>query len=173
MSTFEAALPTVLRREGGYVNNPNDPGGATKYGISLRWLKSQGLIGDVNGDLRIDIADIQALTPETAGSFYRVQWWDHYGFGRIIDQTLATKIFDTAVNMGTPRAVKIAQVAVGTIVDGVLGSGSIKAINDAQVPILLHRLQDGQAARYKELASENPRLTQFLSGWMNRAYDRI
>ena len=90
MSDFELARPTVLRHEGGYVNNPNDPGGATKYGISLRWLKGQGLLGDVTHDMVVDIKDIQALTVDQAAGFYRVQWWDKYGFGRILDQSVAT-----------------------------------------------------------------------------------
>lgn len=172
MSEFLIALPVILRHEGGYINNPNDPGGATKYGISFRWLKSQGLLADVNGDLRVDIADIQALTPETAGEFYRVQWWDRYGYGRVIDQRVATKIFDTSVNMGAPAAAKFAQVASGATADGVLGPESIRAINVEQPAVLLHRIQDLQAMRYRELA-QNPKLAGFLPGWLNRAYDRI
>ena len=173
MSTFELAIPTVIRHEGGYINNPNDPGGATKYGISLRWLKSQGLFGDVNGDLRVDIRDIQVLTLDKADGFYRVSWWDHYGYGRIDVQVLATKIFDMAVNLGAPRAHRIAQEAAGVTVDGVLGSESILALNAVQGPQpLLCRIQDFQATYYRGLAVANPRLAVFLPGWENRAYDR-
>lgn len=174
MSTFELAIPTIIRHEGGYINNPNDPGGATKYGISLRWLKSQGLFGDVNGDLRVDIRDIQALTLDKADGFYRVSWWDHYGYGRISEQVLATKIFDMAVNMGAPRAHRIAQDAAGVPVDGVLGSGSLRALNSvlgAPQPLLAH-IQGLQAAYYLGLVKANPRLAVFLPGWENRAYDR-
>lgn len=179
MSNFELAIPTVLRHEGGYVNNPSDPGGATKYGISLRWLKAQGLYGDLNGDLQVDIADILALTPDKAQEFYRVQWWDKYGFGRIIDQSIATKVFDTAVNMGTPRAVKFAQNAVislGGVLsapDGVLGPNTVQAINSQPAAVLLQGLRTQQAAFYKKLATENPKLAGFLTGWLNRAWDRI
>lgn len=178
MSEFLLALPTVLRHEGGYVNNPNDPGGATKYGISLRWLKSQGLHGDVNGDLVVDIADILALTPDTAAGFYRVNWWEKYGFGRVIDQTVATKVFDTAVNMGTPRAVKFAQqaaIALGFVLsapDGLMGPNTVLALNSLPAANLLHKYQDLQAGFYRQLATD-PKLTQFLAGWLNRAYDRV
>jgi lysozyme family protein len=173
MSTFEVAIPTIIRHEGGYINNPHDPGGATKYGISLRWLKAQGLFGDVNGDLVVDIRDIQALTLDRAEGFYRVKWWDHYGYGRIMEQMLATKIFDMAVNLGAPKAHKIAQMALEARPDGVLGPESIKALNDVlgeALPIL-HRIQDLQAAYYRQLAT-NPRLAEFLTGWIARAYDR-
>jgi len=178
MSIFELAIPTVLRHEGGYVNNPGDSGGATKFGISLRWLKAQGLYGDVNGDLRVDIADIQALTADKAAEFYKVQWWNRYQFGRVIDQTVATKIFDTSVNTGTPRAVMFAQKAVNalgwleTSVDGILGPSTVQALNSSPAAILLQKYRDLQAAFYRGLASD-PKLAQFLGGWLNRAYDRI
>jgi lysozyme family protein len=181
MSSFELAWPTVLRHEGGYCNNSNDAGGPTKYGISLRWLKGQGLLGDVNHDMVVDIRDIQALTVEDAGGFYRSKWWDKYGFGRVLDQTIATKLFDTAVNVGTPRAVRFAQeaaFALGAItatVDGQLGPQSVAAINAQQGSplLLLHRMQDLQATYYRQLAESNPRLAEFLTGWLARAYDRI
>lgn len=178
MSEFLAAWPTVLRHEGGYVNNPNDPGGATKYGISLRWLKAQGLHGDVNGDLVVDIRDIQALTLDTAAAFYRVQWWDKYQFGRLQAQPIATKLFDTAVNIGTPRAVTFAQQAVFVVggatidTDGQLGPNSILAINSSPATALLAAFQGLQAEYYRRLA-QNPKLAGFLAGWLNRAYDRI
>ena len=178
MSTFELACPTILRHEGGYINNKNDAGGPTKYGISLRWLKAQGLYGDVNGDLVVDIRDIQALTVDQAEGFYRVKWWDKYGYGRILDQTIATKIFDTAVNMGAPAAARIAQKAVNALggstiaTDGLLGPNSIYRVNCAATGLLLQGLRLGQAARYRELATD-PRLEGFLPGWLNRAFDRI
>ena len=173
MSTFAAAWPTLLRHEGGYVNNPNDPGGATKYGISLRWLKAQGLHGDVNGDLVVDIRDIQALTPDEAATFYQVHWWDKYGYGRINDQSIATKIIDTAVNLGAPRAHRFVQEAVGVTVDGQLGPNTILAVNSYPAPTLLHGIQFRQASYYTMLVENNPRLQEFLAGWENRAYDRV
>lgn len=158
MSQFEQAIPTVLRHEGGYVFDPADPGGETNFGISRRSYPN---------------IDIKGLTSATASMIYRQDWWDNYGYGRILDQRIATKVFDTAVNMGAMRAHKIAQVAAGTTPDGRLGSESIKALNDAQPSILLHALQDGQAARYRNLVLANPALQKFLNGWIARAYDRV
>lgn len=176
-SSFEIAVLTVLRHEGGYINNPNDPGEATKYGISLRWLKSQGLLKDPNEDMKTQIEEIQALTVDQAEGFYRVKWWDQYGFGRILDQTLGTKVFDTAVNCGTPRAVRFVQQAVNALgrplvtPDGQLGPQTVERVNSAVAGLLLHKIQDIQADYYRGLAL-NPRLACFLGGWLNRAYDR-
>jgi lysozyme family protein len=172
MSDFEHALPVIMRHEGGYCNNPNDPGGPTKYGISLRWLKAQGLFGDINHDLRVDIKDIIALTPETAGAFYRVQWWDRYGYGRFPNQIIATKLIDTAINVGAPKAHRIAQEAAGCVVDGILGPNTVHAINVGLEPVFINRFRDLQAAYYRNIAQNNPKLAGFLDGWMKRAYDR-
>lgn len=158
MSEFEQAIPTVLRREGGYVFDPADPGGETNFGISKRSYPN---------------VDIKGLTSTTASDIYRRDWWDNYGYGRILDQRIATKVFDTAVNMGSRAAHKIAQDAVGTTPDGVLGPESIKALNDAHASILLHGLQDGQAARYRKIVLNNPARQKFLAGWLARAYDRV
>lgn len=173
MSLFQLAIPVVLRREGGYINNPSDPGGATDFGISLRWLKSQGLFGDVNGDLVVDIKDIQALTVDKAEEFYKVQWWDKYGFERVDVQAIATKLFDTAVNLGTPKAVRIAQEAAGAVADGILGPDSLRKLNSQPALPLLRQMQSLQANYYQSLANANPKLDVFLKGWLNRAYDRV
>lgn len=176
MSDFNLAWPTILRHEGGYVNNPNDPGGATNYGISLRWLKAQGLHDDQGNDLVVTIQTIQNLTPDEAASFYRISWWVRYGYGRVIDQSVATKLIDTAVNVGAPRAHKFAQAALGTTVDGILGPQTVSAINNAaaaNVTQLLVGMRSRQAAYYQNLASANPRLAEFLPGWLNRAWDRV
>jgi lysozyme family protein len=111
MAEFKEAIPIVLDHEGGYVNNVHDPGGATKFGISLYWLKSLGLIdlADVNHDGRIDVEDIKALTVDTAAGYYKKFWWDKYNYSWIKNQAIANKLFDSAVNMGGLQAHKIAQ----------------------------------------------------------------
>jgi len=156
-SNFELAIPVILRHEGGYCWVEGDAGGETNFGISKRSYP--------------DI-DIKNLTSADASVIYKRDWWDHYGYGRIDAQMLATKIFDTAVNIGPKPAHRIAQKAVGVIVDGILGIVSISAINASQPAQLLSQLQNRQAAYYEELVSYNPNLSKFLVGWMNRAFDR-
>lgn len=173
MADFNLSIPTVLRHEGGFVNNAADPGGATKYGVSLRWLKSQGLAGDINHDGDIDIADIRALTPEMASAFYRTQWWDKYGYGNILPQAVATKIFDTSVNVGPVRAHTFVQQAVGvTPTTGVFGPITLGKVNSINSVTLLSALQEIQAGFYRSLVAKDSARQQFLNGWLNRAYDR-
>jgi lysozyme family protein len=176
MSSFDLAIPVVRRHEGGFVNNPADPGGATNFGISLRWLKSQGLLDDLEhleGDVTHDeVQVIKSMTPDEANGFYKQYWWDAYHYENVIAQAIATKIFDTAVNMGAPRAHRFAQQIVGVVQDGVLGPKSFSEINAYPSLKFISNYQNLMANFYRSLAT-NPARQQFLQGWLNRAYDRI
>lgn len=173
MADFNLSIPTVLRHEGGFVNDSADPGGATNFGVSLRWLKSQGLAGDINHDGDIDISDIRGLTPELASSFYLQCWWVKYGYGNIIPQAVATKIFDTSVNVGPIRAHTFVQQVVGiNPTTGTFGPITLGKVNSANSVTLLAGLQNVQAQFYRDLVTKNPARQKFLNGWLNRAFDR-
>lgn len=179
MSTFEKAIPVILRHEGGFVNNVNDRGGATNYGISLRFL--QGFSdGDLNNDGHIDIEDIKNMTIDQAKIVYRAEWWDKYKYGAINDQTIATKVFDYAVNMGSSRAHKLLQSSLNAAfglslsVDGVLGPATFAVINAVadgdQEGKLISAYSDRVWAFYQSLIAQRPSLKVFQNGWRNRAY---
>jgi len=88
MAEFSRAINTILKNEGGYVNNPNDPGGETNYGISKRSFPD---------------VDIRNLTQEKAIAIYRASYWGKYPLLDQLDsQEVATKVFDLMVNMGGP-----------------------------------------------------------------------
>lgn len=180
-SPFEIAIAVVLRHEGGYVNHPADPGGATNFGVSLRTLSRLGgidpddgkLLGDMDGDGVIDAEDIRLLTRDEAVKIYRTQWWDRFGYGRIADPDLACKVFDFSVNMGASRAHKLLQKAVNATspvrlaVDGVLGPMSLAIVNGHPEPrALLGAYRQEAVTFYRSL--NRP---QFLKGWIRRAMD--
>ena len=177
MSTFEDAIPTILRHEGGFNNDPQDAGGATNFGVSLRWLKAQGLLEDLEQEDRTqdEIVVIKSMTQEQAAALYKSYWWNPYNYGAIDSQLVATKIFDCAVNMGAPRAHRIVQVALGFTQDqrdGILGVKSMAEINAAGAAPLVVQIQNLQAAFYRQLVAANPARAKFLNGWLQRAYDR-
>lgn len=172
MALFELAIPTVLRHEGGLVNDPDDAGGATNYGVSLRWLKSKGLLGDLDHDGDVDQNDIKIMTREDATAFYHKFWWDAYHYDRFNAQSVATKVFDMSVNLGAPRAHRIVQAALGLAQDGILGSKSYGEANAVPSLTLLTNLQSRQAAFYRGLVIADPVRQKYLAGWLNRAYDR-
>lgn len=157
MSMFELAIPIILRREGGYVNDPADPGGETNFGISKRSYPA---------------LDIKGLTVDAATAIYLHDWWDRYNYQAILAQAVATKVFDMAVNMGASRAHKIVQDVLDMPQDGILGPKTLVELNATPSLKLLISLQDTQAQFYRNLVLAKPEEKKFLQGWLNRAYDR-
>lgn len=177
MAQFEYAIGTVLKHEGGFVNNPRDPGGATNYGISLRYLKRQKIInGDLNQDGRIDVEDIKALKLGDALKMYQGEW-TIYGYDRINDNEIAKKVFDMSVHMGQHQAILLAQRAVkdcdadaDIFVDGIMGVYTVSGINDTNPVKLLEALRKRQADFYQLILDQHPFLKEDNeNGWMNRA----
>lgn len=180
MSDFNKAIPLILQHEGGWVDNANDPGGATNYGISLAFLADHPHEGDFDGSGTVDAEDIKNMTKDEAIAIYKEFWWDKYGYGQIPDQTIATKVFDFSVNMGASRAHKLLQQALNNAfglkltVDGQLGPASYSVIahiadgNDEQR--LITALCNAAWAFYQGLILANPNLQTFANGWKNRAY---
>jgi len=181
---FERALVFVLKHEGGLSNDPADPGGITNFGISLRFLRAEGLLdldhdgladGDVDGDGDVDADDIRTMPRERAAQLYRSRWWDRHGYARIIDPAIAIKTFDLAVNMGPGPAHRCLQRAVRACWfpvsdDGVLGPKSISAVNAADARSLIAALKSEAAGFYRGLVLARPPLGTFEKGWLNRAY---
>jgi lysozyme family protein len=179
---FQYAVDVLLKHEGGFSNDKADPGGATMYGVSLRYLKIAGI--DINLDGKIDISDIMALDKAHAIEIYRKNWWDKYGYEKIDDLLVATKVFDLAVNMGAPQAHKLVQRASNTlssfieevlVVDGVLGKKSIDALNElwriGKNDELLLAIKKQASQFYSNLVESKPELAGFLKGWLRRAND--
>jgi lysozyme family protein len=152
MASFKLAIARVINNEGGYGNNPADPGGETKYGISKRQYP----------DL-----DIQNLTLEQAMEIYRRDFWDPAW--EALPQEVATKLLDMAVNMGRETAVKIVQRAAGVVPDGKLGPLTTAAIQNQDAVKLLQEIRARAAVHYARLVLANPALHGFLLGWMRRA----
>lgn len=170
MSDFNVAIQTVLKNEGGFVNDPRDAGGATQWGISLRFLQDPAVDGDFDGDGDQDVDDVRAMTREQAIESYRAVFWDALRLGEIEDQQLATKMLDLAVNVGKVAAVKILQRALGIAVDGVLGPQTIAACNgfiglDSADRMATLRLQ--AIAYYASIPAAKSQ--PFLRGWILRA----
>lgn len=170
-SNFYLAIPVVLQHEGGFIDSPNDPGGATDYGVSLRWLKAQGLLTELEHSTQTDdpILAVKRMTQADASGFYRQFWWDAYKYTTIDSQPVANKILDMSVNLGAPRAHRMVQSAVGVKADGVLGPTTYGEINHTQNTSLILTLKNAQAAFYRNLAAKKPQMNVFLAGWLRRA----
>jgi lysozyme family protein len=178
MSSFEQAMRVVLLHEGLRSEDGADIGGPTHYGISLRFLKTLDeleetgfLAGDINHDGVIDDQDIRDLACRDAITLYHRYWWAPYGYERIENQALATKIFDLTVNMGSQASHRCLQRAVRAAggeplqEDGLFGPHTLAAVNHLETTVLLAAYRSEAAGYYRSL--NQPR---FEKGWLNRAY---
>lgn len=174
MARFEDSIGIVLQHEGGFVNHPNDPGGVTNFGVSLRFLAEHPEDGDFDGDGDVDGVDIRRMTVADAKRIYRKHFWVPHRYDRINNQAVATKIFDMTVNMGARRSHILTQTALNTFglnlaTDGVLGPRTISAINGIDSAAFLAELRRQCAGFYRRLIEQRPSLKVFERGWMARA----
>jgi lysozyme family protein len=177
MANFEYAIKKTLKHEGGYNEVKGDAGGATNYGISLRFLKSIYKTNnwvDVDNDGDVDANDIKNLSENQAKKIYYEQFWLANKCIYIEDDEVAAKFFDMTVNMGGKQAAKLLQQALNHLgyelaVDGVIGQGTLSAINKATSSVLLTLLRFECIIFYRKLTLGNPELMKFLKGWHARA----
>ncbi len=157
---FLAAVGRVLADEGGYSSNPDDRGGATRFGISAR--SNPGV-------------NIAALTRDAAVKIYWREWWLQFGFARL-PAAAAAKTFDLAVNIGAGHAIECLQRALracGRRVteDGVIGEGTALEAGRANPAALMAAIRAEAAGHYRVTAALVPGDREFLDGWLNRAYE--
>lgn len=150
---FLKIIEVVLRNEGGYVSNPSDPGGETKFGISKKSYPA---------------LDIASLTIDQAKEIYFKDYWLKLPFEEVIPDELALQMFDTSVNAGSKIAVKIVQYILRINKDGILGQDTLRAIQSADPLPLVNLYIDARKEFYKGLADSKPALNAFLRGWINR-----
>jgi lysozyme family protein len=152
MCNFDLCIPVILRNEGGYVNNMNDSGGETKYGISKRAYPNE---------------DIKNLTIERAKELYLRDYWNPCNLDLIIDSNNALQIFDHAVNAGRIVAVQMAQKVVKTTTDGKLGKITAGLINTMLDSDFLQQFKQARVDFYNQIAKRGNNKI-FLKGWLNR-----
>ena len=158
MSKFDEIIEVVLEHEGGYVNDPKDPGGETNFGIAKR----------SNPDV-----DIKNLTKAEASLIYKTKYWDKNKVDDVPDD-LKHIFFDMCVNQGRGTAVRVLQRAIngkgGKIsVDGGFGPGTKAAL--AKHTPELDRVRCYRSKHYYDLVNKKPEQEKFLFGWYRRALE--
>lgn len=161
-AAFSRSLSFVLRWEGGYVNHPDDRGGATNRGVTQAvydtWRRSQGQSPQ----------DVRLLADAEMQAIYEANYW-RAARCDVLAEGLDLAHFDTAVNMGVGRAVRFLQATVGCTVDGGFGDGTLKAVQGcADVGKALVNYCDRRGRFYTDLVAAKPSQTVFLKGWNNR-----
>jgi lysozyme family protein len=169
MAEFDIALPITLQFEGGYVFNPNDPGGETNLGITMATFQhtAHNLLGiDPTSD------NLKALTPAQAGIIYQANYWSPVQGDSLHLQELANILFDFYVNAGT-HASSLLQTVLNRmgaqpalVVDGSIGQATLNALASLPANDVYNNYKQGRCAYYQNLGIQYP---MFLNGWLKRA----
>ncbi len=167
---IDEMVETILHHEGGFVNDPADPGGATNFGVTIhtysKWLGRQATVEEVRN---MDI--------ETAIEIYKSRY---YYAPRInsLEEIVQPLVFDMAINHGPRNANRMLQRTInlagfGTIsVDGVIGPGTRRALKnatDAMGPYFVNALVEERLKFYNRIVERRPSSRKFLRGWTRRA----
>lgn len=153
MTLFEQCFDKLMGHEGGYVNNPKDPGGETNWGISKRSYPQ---------------IDIKNLSREGAKAIYKTDYWDRAQCDRL-PPTLAYLLFDCAVNSGIGQAVRFLQRAVGVADDGQIGPLTLAAVQRLDQESLCAKFLGQRLDFMTRLSTWDV----FGKGWARRMADQL
>ena len=154
---FDEIIEVVLHHEGGYVNDPKDPGGETNFGIAKRSHPD---------------VDIKNLTKDGAKEIYKEHYWDKNKVESLSEE-LRHIYFDMCVNFGRRGAVKVLQQAANSKnrnkikVDGGMGPNTLNAIQK----ISLDRVRAYRVLRFANIVIDKPNQEKFWLGWFRRALE--
>lgn len=170
----DTIMAKLLGEEGGYTDNPSDPGGETNFGITKAVARANGFEGDM-----------RAMTQDDAKSIYRRIYFEAPHFDDVFDVSpgIAAELFDTGVNMGVATAAQFLQRSLNAftphcLADGQIGPGTMACLKsflanrgDAGEHALLKAMNCLQGERYIALAEKNPHLKSFTFGWITNRVD--
>jgi lysozyme family protein len=180
MLSVEEIAEEIVAREGGFVNDPDDPGGATNHGVTIGTLRRLGI--DVNRDTRIDVADVKALTRSQAVQIYIEHYYTRPGISSL-PEVIQASVFDMYVNAGS-NAVKVLQRLLTQMgypcdPDGEIGPQTIRAAQTAYEAAPSHLADAYGIARrnyYYAIADARPASRKYArrrdggkGGWIQRA----
>lgn len=173
MANFNVAFQKVLKHEGGYVNDPDDPGGETYKGIARSsnskwdgWViidmmkKQSGFPGTLDGNVELQ---------EKIQHFYQANYWDKIKGDDITNQEVATSIFDFGVNAGVSTSASLAQLCIDVKADGVFGNVSVTKLNQTDPEFFLASFTVAKIARYISIVKKRPSSQKYFYGWVRRA----
>ncbi len=159
-ATFDHALAAVLKHEGGYVNHPRDPGGATNKGVT------QAVYDDWRGKHELAKQSVKLITPAEVMAIYKRLYWDAVR-GDDLPAGLDYCLFDFAVNSGVKRASRYLQRAAGVIDDGQIGANTLAAVKLVPPRRLIDAVCSARLAFLKNLST----FDTFGKGWTRRVDD--
>ena len=164
--TTKEIIDGIIKREGGYVNNPADRGGPTKFGITLDTLEAWRGRG-------VTQYDVEGLDEREARAIYESEYLVKPGFDKINRVPLRVFALDSAVQHGPATAIRWLQKVAGVPTDGILGPVSLQAINECDTNLLYRWMVAERCRFYGAIITKDPSQAAFAAGWSNRLAEFI
>lgn len=158
---YAQALNYVLQSEGGFINDPDDSGGATNKGITLAVFK------EYKRNNHLTLEDLKNISNSDVYDIYKKLYWDRV-YADNLNSGCDYACFDFAVNAGVARSVKLAQGVVGANVDGIMGPATLALCNRVDTLFFINAFSNSKREFYESIVKNKPTQEKFLKGWLNR-----
>lgn len=184
MADFKIAFIKTMDHEKGYSNHPKDRGGETYRGIARKFhptWKGWELIDSYKKSKNFEpLLDKDAYLQRLVEEFYKETFWDYLALDKVMNQVIATELFDTSVNMGQSVAAEFLQIALNLLnrdqkdykdlpVIGKIGPLTIETVNKYKNEAALVKTLNGlQFSRYRNICDRDRTQEVFFHGWLNR-----
>ena len=162
--SFEQALSFTLSKEGGYVNDPDDPGGETNKGITV------AVYNQYRRNHGEPLQSVHGITDEEISDIYKSEYWDKADCD-LLSHGLEIAHFDTAVNCGISGANEILQKCIGVRTDGMIGPATKAKLAAVRHDLLIPVYLANRKYHYQAIVEEKPIMVKYLQGWVNRVND--
>lgn len=169
MANIEKLVPFILKWEGGFVNDPDDLGGATNRGVTLatyiQYCKKKGY--------PVPTVDrLKNLSEREWAEILRTMYWDSWKADQIVNQSVANILVDWVWASGV-HGIKRPQKILGVSVDGIVGSRTLAAVNARDAKELFYAIKADRIKFIDEICKARPANEKFRRGWMNRINNLI
>lgn len=160
MASAEKLKPFILRWEGGFVNDPNDKGGATNKGVTIATFRHYYGASST-------VAHLKNITDEQWLHIFKAGYWDRWRADDIDNQAIANIVVDWVWASGSYGITQVQKI-LGTSPDGIVGNKTITLLNARPADALFHQIRAARIAFVETIAKRNPSQRKFLQGWKNR-----
>lgn len=164
MADIQKYAPKLWRLEGGFVDDPDDHGGATNHGVTLDTYVAYCL---QQGKDKPSVEDLKNITWDEFIDITKSHYWDRWQADKIINQSLAELLVDWTYNSGV-WGIKIPQKVLGLVDDGIVGNKTLFVVNSNDAQKVFDKIWIARKEFYEGIVRREPSQAKFLKGWMNR-----